>query len=101
MPGPTIMTGTVGLNGSLNWDFRTKMGTVGLSSSVGIFLVNQLVATPRCWRPVGVFQSTKMAVMWMEVGFIWTQWKKGMLLSWFIMFVHHDQGLIFFNYELL
>lgn len=69
VPGPIIITGLLGLNGSRNWDLLTYMGTVGLwPLSATTLFFSQLVATPLKALPVLVLYSTTTAQMWMEDG---------------------------------
>jgi len=63
VPGPTNMTGTLGLNGKRNCDLRTYIGTVGCSDSVGRLWRSQPVATPCIWRFVSVSYSISTAVI--------------------------------------
>lgn len=53
----------------LNCDFRINIGTLGGDSSFGIFVPNQLVATPFTNRLVGVVYSTLIAVTCTVVGY--------------------------------
>lgn len=73
VPGPTIIIGTCGLVGSLNWDFLMKMGTVtGASFSAdGIFSLSHVVATPEAnrhfrtpWDPQDALDYLYLLVLW-------------------------------------
>ncbi len=71
VPGPIMIIGLLGLNGSLNWDRLTYMGTVCLwPLSVTSLFLSQLVATPLKTLSVLVVYSITTAQMWIEVG--WT-----------------------------
>ncbi len=74
VPGPIMIIGLLGLNGSRNWDLLTYMGTVCLwPLSVTSLFISQLVATPLKTLSVLVVYSITTAQMWTEVGWTWNE----------------------------
>jgi len=68
VPGPTMITGTEGSEGSLKLEWRTNTGTVAWGAPPRRLLCSQVDAMPSCTLPVGMVSLTTAAVMCMAVG---------------------------------